>query len=104
MARAIGRQTRDIGVRRALGATDRNILWMLLGQGGRQLGVGALAALPFTLLVGWGFSRYFPIALVIPVTTAVLVSLSITAVVLAATWLPTRRAIAVEPRDALWRE
>lgn len=104
MARAIGRQTRDIGVRRALGATDRTILFMLLGQGGRQLGVGALVALPFTLLVGWGFSQYFPIALGLSITTAVLVSLSITAVVLAATWLPTRRAIAVEPRDALWRE
>jgi len=24
--------------------------------------------------------------------------------VLAATWLPTRRAIAIAPRDALWRE
>ncbi len=104
MARAIGRQTRDIGVRRALGATDRSILFMLLGQGGRQLGVGALVALPFTLLVGWSFSQYFPIGLALSVATAVLVSLSITAVVLAATWLPTRRAIAIEPRDALWRE
>lgn len=104
MARAIGRQTRDIGIRRALGATDRTILYLLLGQGGRQLGIGALVALPFTLLVGWGFSQYFPIALVVSVTTAVLVSLSITAVVLAATWVPTRRAIAIEPRDALWRE
>jgi hypothetical protein len=104
MARAIGRQTRDIGVRRALGATDRTILVMLLGQGGRQLGVGALVALPFTLLVGWGFSRYFPIELGLAVLTAVLVSLTITAVVLAATWGPTRRAIAVEPREALWQE
>lgn len=101
MARAIGRQTRDIGVRRALGATDRTILWMLLGQGGRQLGIGALVALPFTLLVGWGFSRYFPIALGLAVGTALAVSVTITAVVLAATWLPTRRAIAIEPRDAL---
>jgi len=91
-------------VRRALGATDRNILWLLLGQGGRQLGVGALAALPFTLLVGWGFSRYFPVALGLSVGTSILVSATITAVVLAATWLPTRRAIAIEPRDALWRE
>jgi hypothetical protein len=104
MARAIGRQTREIGVRRALGATDRTILVMLLAQGGRQLGIGALVALPFTLLVGWGFSRYFPIALGLSVGTALLVSAAITGVVLAATWLPTRRAIAIEPRDALWRD
>jgi predicted permease len=104
MARAIGRRTREIGLRRALGATDRTILLLLLGQGGRQLGVGAVIALPLTLLVGWGFSRYFPIALTVSVGTALGVSAAITALVLAATWLPTRRAIAIEPRDALWRE
>lgn len=104
MARSIGRRTREIGVRRALGATDRNILVMLLGQGGRQLGIGALIALPFTLAIGWGFSLFFPISLLLSLTTAVLVSLTITVIVLAATWLPTRRAIAIEPRDALWRE
>lgn len=104
MARAIGRQTRELGVRRALGATDRTLLVMLLGQGARQLGVGALAALPFTLLVGWGFSRYFPIALGVSVGTALLVSAVITLIVLAATWLPSRRAMAIEVRDALWRE
>ncbi len=104
MARAIGRRTREIGVRRALGATDRTILLMLLGQGSRQLGVGALVALPFTLLVGWGFSHFFPVALVVSVGVALLVSLTVALVVLGATWLPTRRAVAVEPRDALWRE
>jgi predicted permease len=104
MARAIGRRTREIGLRRALGATDRTILLLLLGQGGRQLGIGAIIALPLTLLVGWGFSRYFPIALSVSVGTALGVSAAITALVLAATWLPTRRAIAIEPRDALWRE
>lgn len=33
---------------------------MLVGQGGRQLSVGALVALPLILPVGWGFSRIFP--------------------------------------------
>lgn len=104
MARSISRRIREIGVRRALGATDRTILLMLLGQGGRQLGVGALVALPLTLLVAGGFSHFFPIALTVSVGTAFLVLGAITVVVLAATWLPTRRAIRVEPRDALWRE
>ncbi len=103
MARAIGRRTREIGVRRALGATDRTIVLMLLGQGGRQLGVGALIALPFMLVVAAGFSHYFPIAHGLSVGMAVLVSVVVSAVVLLATWVPTRRAIAVEPRDALWR-
>lgn len=104
MARSISRRTREIGVRRALGATDGIILKMLVGQGARQLGVGAIIALPFTLAIGWGFSRYFPISLAVTVTTALAVSAAITIIVMAATWLPTRRAIAIEPRDALWRE
>ncbi|MEX2282889.1 MAG: ABC transporter permease [Gemmatimonadota bacterium] len=104
MARAIGRRTREIGIRRALGATDRMILSLLVGQGGRQLGVGAVVALPLTLLIAWGFSSFFPIALVVSLGTALLVSVAITIVVLAATWIPTRRAVALAPRDALWRD
>ena len=33
-----------------------------------------------------------------------LVSVAITAIVLLATWLPTRRAVLIAPRDALWRD
>ena len=49
MARAIGMRTREIGVRRALGATEGSIQRLLLTQGGRQLGIGAVVALPLML-------------------------------------------------------
>ncbi|MEP7011529.1 MAG: ABC transporter permease [Acidobacteriota bacterium] len=104
MARSIGRRTREIGVRRALGASERNILRMLLGQGGRQLGIGALFALPLTVLAGFGFSHFFPVSFGLSVGVALLVAASVGAMVLAATWVPGRQAVAVEPRDALWRE
>ena len=104
MARAIGQRTREIGVRRALGATDTNIVQLLLGQGGRQLGVGAVVALPLMLVVGIGFSRYFPIGAGLSVMTGVLVAGTIVGVVLAATYLPTRRVLRVPPREALWAE
>jgi hypothetical protein len=104
MAWSIGRRTREIGVRRALGATDGNILRLLLGHGARQLGVGALVALPLTLLVGVGFSRFFPIGLGVSVLVAVLVSATVIGVVLLATLVPTRRAVRMDVRDALWRE
>ncbi len=104
MARSIGRRTREIGVRRALGASERNILGMLLGQGARQLGVGALFALPLTGLAGFGFSHFFPVALGVSLGIALTVAAAVTAIVLAATWVPGRQAIAIEPRDALWRE
>jgi len=38
------------------------------------------------------------------VTAGVLVSVAIIAVVLAATWLPTRKVLRVALRDALWRD
>jgi predicted permease len=104
MARAIGRRTREIGVRRALGATDGDIVRLLMGQGGRQLGIGAVVALPAMLLVGAGFAHYVPIALALAAATGLAVTATIVAVVLAATYVPTRRALAVAPRDALWRE
>lgn len=104
MSRAIGMRIREIGVRRALGATDASIQRLLLGQGGRQLGVGAVVALPLMVIVGLAFSRFFPIAPWLAVSTGIAVSLSIVAVVLAATWVPTRRALRVAPRDALYGE
>jgi predicted permease len=104
MARSIGQRTREIGVRRALGATDATIVRLLLGQGGRQVGIGALIALPAILAVGVGFSAFVPIGVGTTVATALLVTTAIAAVVLAATYIPTRRAIGVPVRDALGGE
>ncbi|HET7550920.1 MAG TPA: ABC transporter permease [Gemmatimonadaceae bacterium] len=104
MARSIGQRTREIGVRRALGATDATIVRLLLGQSGRQLGAGALIALPAMLAIGIAFSRIFPVGMVASLVAGVLVSATIVGVVLAATYLPTRRALGITPRDALWRE
>jgi len=104
MARSITRRTREIGVRRALGASDGTVLRMLLWQGSRQLGVGALVALPVTALGGWAFSRVFPIGATVAVGTAVLVSVVVASTVLLATWLPTRRAIRIDPSEVLRAE
>lgn len=104
MARSIARRTREIGVRRALGASDGTVLRMLLWQGSRQLGVGALVALPLTGLGGWAFSQVFPIGAGVAVGTAVVVSLVVALTVLLATWLPTRRAIQMDPSEVLRAE
>lgn len=101
IARSVGRRRQEIGVRRTLGASDRAIIAMLLGQGSRQLAIGALAALPFALLIGWGFSRMFPVSLGAASATALLVSGVTWLIVLAAVWLPARSALAVTPQQAL---
>lgn len=73
-----------------------------IGQGGRQLGIGAVIALPLLVVTGIGFAKFFPIAAALAVTTGVVVAGTIVSVVLAATYLPARRALRVPPRQALW--
>lgn len=104
MSRSIGLRTREIGVRRALGASDAMVARLLLTQGARQLGAGALIAAPLLALVGVAATKFFPLGAVLTMVTALLVSISIIAVILAATWLPTRKVLRVAVRDALWRD
>jgi predicted permease len=104
MSRAIGLRIREVGIRRALGATDAAVTRMLLRQGGRQLGVGTLIAAPILVIVGLAFNHFFPISGWVATAAGILVSGSIVGVVLATTWVPTRKVIRVTPRDALWRD
>jgi hypothetical protein len=104
MSRSIGLRTREIGVRRALGATDTVAARMLLGQGARQLGVGTLLAAPILMVIGVATTAYLPLGGGVAAAAGVLVSIAIIAAVLAATWLPTRKVLRVPLRDALWRE
>ena len=104
MARSIGQRTREIGIRRALGATDSVVARLLVGQGGRQLGVGVLIALPLVAAIGLAFATNFPIGWATTVVSGVAVSATIVVVAMLATYVPTRRALAISPREALWRE
>ncbi|MCC6318569.1 MAG: ABC transporter permease [Gemmatimonadaceae bacterium] len=104
MSRAIGLRRREIGVRRALGASDASVTRLLLTQGGRQLGIGTLIAAPILAAVGFGFTRFFPVSAWLTAAVGLGVSLAIVAAVLAATWVPARHVLRVTPRDALWSE
>ena len=104
MSRSIGLRTREIGVRRALGASDAMATRMLLVQGARQLGVGALVAAPVLAVIGVAATRLLPLGAALTSITGVVVSAAIVGVVLAATWVPTRKAMRVPLRNALVRE
>jgi ABC-type antimicrobial peptide transport system permease subunit len=103
---AVKMRTREFGVRLALGATRRNILGLVIGNGVRQMtvgiGVGVLlalgaSALLTSTLVGFDRSAY-------TLWIYLAVVLLLTGVGAAALFIPARRASRVDPLVALRAE
>lgn len=104
MSYAVAQRRRDIGVRIALGAEQRDVLALILRQGmtlaAVGIGAGALGALALTRLIRsqlYGVSASDPLTFI-----AVILLLAGTA--LAATWIPALRATRVDPAVALRQE
>lgn len=101
MAYSVSQRTREIGIRMALGATSGNVLGLVIKQGARLaaigLGVGLAGSLALTRLMS---SVLYGVSATDAVTFA-LVSSLLAAVVLAACYIPARRAAGVDPIIAL---
>jgi predicted permease len=100
ISRSVAQRTQEVGIRRALGATASRATSMFLRQGALYLSV-AFAGLGVGIIVMPLLSRAIPNILdhVIPVTAGVILLMA--AVISIASYLPTRRALAFEPGDAL---
>ena len=97
----VKQQTREIGVRVALGASRRAVLMMVLGKGLRMTAVGiGLGALGSFVLARFLRSLLFGINQTDPYTFLAVPSLLIVAAALACL-LPALRAISVDPVTAL---
>jgi predicted permease len=100
----VNQRTNEIGVRMALGAQIRDVLWLVLGKGLRLTIVG----LSIGLLGAFGLARV--LASLAPGLDAnrPVVFLSVSGLLLVvafvATWLPARRASQVDPMTALRTE
>ncbi len=101
---AVSLQTREIGVRMALGAQPADILALVFGGTGRLVLAGLAAGLLLTLgLTRFISSQLYDVPAHDPATYAA-VSLLLAAVVFLAAWLPARRAARVDPLVALRTE
>ncbi len=102
---SVTQRTNEIGIRMALGALERDVLGMIVGQGVKLavLGVtiGSAAAL---LLTREMQTLLFGVSPFDPVTMAVVAAVGLVGVALVACWLPARRAAGVDPMMALRHE
>jgi predicted permease len=97
----VAQRTREIGVRMALGAGGDRVRTMVLLQMGRMLLIGGVIGIAGALAAGWaaqsllyGMQGHDP--MVVGLGTAVL-----TAIALAAAYVPAQRASQVDPMQAL---
>jgi predicted permease len=104
IAYSVSQRTREVGIRMALGAQQRDVLRLVLRQGlklaGIGVGLGLLGALAATQLLR---SLLFGINPTDPATFLV-IPLLLLAVAWVACWLPARRAARVDPMEALRTE
>jgi ABC-type antimicrobial peptide transport system permease subunit len=104
MASAVSQQTREFGVRMALGATPDIVRKMVLGRAlvvsGCGVAVGLLGALAGSRVLT---SLLFEVSPFDPITL-ICVSLLLLAVALFAAYLPARRATKIDPGRALRAE
>jgi len=104
MAYTVSQRRREIGIRMAIGAAGRDVVGMIMRQGLTLVLIGAAIGIAGAL----GASRllrgilYSP-SVIDPLTFAG-VPLLLTAVAALASWMPARRASAVDPLEALRQE
>jgi hypothetical protein len=98
---AVVRRTHEIGLRRALGASNGNIVALFLAQGSRQLAVGVLVSALVSMVILYVISQFAPIGASLLTFICLAVLLLVSGLVLISIYASARRAVLREPSVAL---
>ena len=104
IANLVVERTSEIGIRVALGARLRNVVWLVLSQGVRLAALGVILGLAGAWALARLLGRFMPGILGQDPLVVVGCSLLLFCVTLLACWLPARRAAQVDPMEALRAE
>jgi len=101
MSYSVARRTREIGIRMALGAERRSVLWLVIREVAVLVGVGIVVGVPVALALGRLVqSQLFDLSATDPLAFGGAAAL-LAAVALLAGYVPARRATRVDPMLAL---
>ena len=98
---SVTERTREIGVMKAVGARNRDVLVLFLVEAGLLGAIGALLAVPVGVAVGYAATRYAEVLFAFaPVWTVTAVAVGVAVGILAGLY-PAWRAARIDPIDAL---
>jgi putative ABC transport system permease protein len=101
IAYSVGQRTREIGIRMTLGARRRNVFGMVIGQGVKLAVAGIAIGIPAALGLARLMSSVLYQVSSDDTETSSAVVMLVLLVALAASFVPARRAMTVEPMEAL---
>jgi ABC-type antimicrobial peptide transport system permease subunit len=94
-------RTYEIGLRRAMGASNRSIIALFLAQGGRQLAIGLLISALLSVGTLFFLAQMAELAAPVLAVMGIAVVLAVSGLVLVSIYVSVRGAIRREPSAAL---
>ncbi|MFW5956429.1 MAG: ABC transporter permease [Halorhabdus sp.] len=98
---SVTERTREIGIMKAVGATNREIIGLFLVESVLLGSAGALVGIPLGLAVGYAGARYAEVAFTVPIEWVVIALVMGITIGVVAGLYPAWRAARVDPIDAL---
>jgi predicted permease len=104
LAYRVNRRTAEIGVRMAMGAGRRQVVWMILRDSLVLTGIGVVAGIPLAIAIGRALSSSLYGVQPLDALTYAFAILGVTVVAFVASAAPASRAASVDPLKALRTE